>query len=257
MPKPTINFEKFAVIKNETATSADLYFYGDIASDGFGAWVEEDQYPESIRNFLADQADKSLNIYFNSGGGNAFAGMAIYNMLKRHTGYKTGYVDGVAASISSTILFACDKIIIPTNAFLMIHKPWCLCAGNATELRKLSDDLDVLEGGMMNVYEANLNEGIDIADIKTMADAETWLNGTEAAKYFKIESGQAKEYAAYIGSMDKYHSKIPDELIKSAQAVPTETPEKVIQSEESDKDKSAKAKIKSLVIQGLTGGKKA
>ena len=38
MPKAKI-FNCFEV-KNETATSADLYFYGDIVSDWWGAWQD-------------------------------------------------------------------------------------------------------------------------------------------------------------------------------------------------------------------------
>ena len=66
MPKLKI-FNCFEV-RNETATSADLYFYGDIVSDWWGAWQEEDQYPEAIKNFLSGQQGKNLNIYINSGG---------------------------------------------------------------------------------------------------------------------------------------------------------------------------------------------
>ena len=39
--------EKFYEFKNATETSVDLYFYGDIVSDWWGAWQEEDQYPGS------------------------------------------------------------------------------------------------------------------------------------------------------------------------------------------------------------------
>ena len=38
-------------IKNMTDISADLYFYGDIVSDWWGAWQNEDQYPDAIKNF--------------------------------------------------------------------------------------------------------------------------------------------------------------------------------------------------------------
>ena len=41
--------------KNQTETSADLYFYGDIVSDWWGAWQDEDQYPDAIKNFLSEQ----------------------------------------------------------------------------------------------------------------------------------------------------------------------------------------------------------
>ena len=59
---------KFYEFKNATETSVDLYFYGDIVSDWWGAWQEEDQYPEAIKNFLAEANGKDLNIYINSGG---------------------------------------------------------------------------------------------------------------------------------------------------------------------------------------------
>ena len=55
--------------KNQTETSADLYFYGDIVSDWWGAWQDEDQYPDAIKNFLSEQEGKDLNVYVNSGGG--------------------------------------------------------------------------------------------------------------------------------------------------------------------------------------------
>ncbi len=95
-------------IRNETQTSADLYFYGDIVSDWWGAWQNEDQYPEAVKNFLSEQEGKSLNIYINSGGGSVFAGIAIYNMIKRFAEKNTVqvYVDGLAGSIASVIAFA-------------------------------------------------------------------------------------------------------------------------------------------------------
>ena len=71
-------------LRTPQKTSVDLYFYGDIVSDWWGAWQEEDQYPEAIKNFLAEANGKDLNIYINSGGGSVFAGIAIYNMLKRY-----------------------------------------------------------------------------------------------------------------------------------------------------------------------------
>lgn len=106
-------------IKNMTDVSADLYFYGDIVSDWWGAWQNEDQYPDAIKNFLSQAEGKDLNVYVNSGGGSVFAGMAIYNMIKRH-GEKNKvkvYVDGLAGSIASVIAFAgTEPPEIPSNA---------------------------------------------------------------------------------------------------------------------------------------------
>lgn len=236
------NLKQFLTVKNETLTSADLYFYGDIVSDWWGAWTDADQYPEAIRDFLKEQEGKNLNIYINSGGGSVFAGIAIYNMLKRHSGFKTVYVDGMAASIASVIALAGDRIIVPSNAFLMIHKPWSYAAGSAAELRKLADDLDVIETGIINVYKDHLAEGVDIADIQAMVDAETWLNGEEAAKYFSVEVGVEKEYAAKATDMVKAYAKVPKEIIKSAGAGADNTAAEIA------------AKITTLAIKGISKG---
>ena len=42
---PRDNLKTLLTVKNETLTSADLYFYGDIVSDWWGAWTDADQYP--------------------------------------------------------------------------------------------------------------------------------------------------------------------------------------------------------------------
>lgn len=215
---PRDNLKQFLTVKNETLTSADLYFYGDIVSDWWGVWTDADQYPEAIRDFLKAQDGKALNIYINSGGGSVFAGLAIYNMLLRHNGFKTVYVDGMAASIASVIALAGDKVIIPSNAFIMIHKPWAYCEGNATDFRKMAEDLDAVESGIVNVYKDHIADGVDIADIERMVDAETWLNGEEAARYFNIEVGAAKEYAAKVTETVSGYGNVPKEIITSAQA---------------------------------------
>lgn len=215
---PRDNLKQLLTVKNEMLTSADLYFYGDIVSDWWGAWNDADQYPEAIRDFLKAQDGKALNIYINSGGGSVFAGLAIYNMLLRHKGFKTVYVDGMAASIASVIALAGDRVVIPSNAFIMIHKPWSICDGNAGDFRKMAEDLDAVESGIMNVYKDHLLDGVDIADIQRMVDAETWLNGEEAAKYFNIEVTAAKEYAAKVTETVSGYGNVPKEIIKSAQA---------------------------------------
>lgn len=202
-------------IKNETKESADLYFYGDIVSDWYGAWADEDQYPDSIRNFLEGVKGKNLNIYVNSGGGSVFGGLAIYNMLKRHDGYKTAYIDGVGASISSVIPLAADKVIIPSNAYLMIHKPWVGTAGNAFDLRKLADDLDAIEEGIMNVYKDNLREGVDIETIREMVQKETWLNGLEAAKYFNVEVSEENKMVARASDYYKGYKNMPHNIMEN------------------------------------------
>lgn len=245
-------------IKNMTDISADLYFYGDIVSDWWGAWQNEDQYPDAIKNFLSQAEGKDLNVYVNSGGGSVFAGMAIYNMIKRH-GEKNKvkvYVDGLAGSIASVIAFAgTEPPEIPSNAFLMIHKPWGAISGNADEMRKMADDLDKIQAGIMNVYEDHLAEGVTIDQVEALVDAETWLDGKEAAKYFNIAQTDAADYVAAFGDYLNHAGKLPEKF-KSHQKHPEQTPKGPTPEEQAKAaaDAEKRNQIKRLCIEGMTKG---
>ena len=214
---PKVKMFNCLEVKNETPTSADLYFYGDIVSDWWGAWQEEDQYPEAIKNFLSAQQGKSLNIYINSGGGSVFAGIAIYNMIRRFAETNTVqiYVDGLAGSIASVIAFAGNTPPkIPSNAFLMIHNPYALIEGNAAELRKMADDLEVITGGILNVYMEHVKEGITEGQISALMEAETWMTGQDAAEYFNIETTESvAEIAAAAGGYIARSKNMPKDLV--------------------------------------------
>lgn len=219
-------------IKNQTSTSADLYIYGDIINNTGWKWDDSDVMPDDVKNLLDEILDvKDLNIYVNSGGGSVFAGLAIYNMLKRSKANKTVYVDGVAASIASIIALAGDRVIIPSNAFLMIHKPWSGMYGNSNDFRKMAEDLDRIESGIMNVYKENLKDGIDISTIQEMVDAETWLNGEEAEKYFNVEVIDASDVAACASDYFDKYNKTPNKIVKSKEEPKTLTVPKISDSE--------------------------
>ncbi|MBL4559248.1 MAG: ATP-dependent Clp protease proteolytic subunit [Rhodobacteraceae bacterium] len=64
-----------------------------------------------------------VDLRLNSPGGSVFDAVAIHNALKRHAGPVTVWVDGIAASAASYIAMAGDEIVMPENAFLMIHDP--------------------------------------------------------------------------------------------------------------------------------------
>lgn len=256
MPKLKKIFNCFEV-KNETATTADLYFYGDIVSDWWGAWQEEDQYPEAIKNFLAGQQGKNLNIYINSGGGSVFAGIAIYNMIKRfaETAEVKVYVDGLAGSIASVIAFAGSEAPkIPSNAFLMIHNPWALVEGNSADLRKMADDLDVISGGILAVYMEHAKEGVTEDQIRELMDAETWLSGEEAAKYFEVETTESvAEIAAASGEYVARSHNMPKDLViaKQEAAAKTKSDNQDARKAELIQNSSKRDEIARVIIQSI------
>lgn len=181
--------------KAGSPTVGELLLYGDISSS---TWWGDEVTPKDFNADLNALGDISiLNIYINSGGGDVFAGQAIYSMLKRHPAQKNVYIDGLAASIASVIAMAGDTVYMPKNAMLMIHKAWTMAIGNANDLRKLADDMDKIDQSILTTYQEKT--GLDPEKITEMVDAETWLTAEEAVELgFADEIEESKQIAASL-----------------------------------------------------------
>ena len=159
----------YQFIKNENST--DLYIYGDITSQPyFEGEISASTIIEELNNIDSDE----LNVYISSYGGECKEGLAIYSALKRHKAKVTTYCDGFACSIASVIFMAGDERIMDKGSLLMIHNAWSSMQGNAEELRKQADTLDIITQSSINAYMEHLN--ISEKELKKLLDEETWLD---------------------------------------------------------------------------------
>lgn len=194
-------------------TGAELYLYGDIVDDELTAAYFGGTCPQEIADFFAGlNPTTPLTIYFNSPGGDVFAGLAIHSIIKRHNGRKTGQVDGMAASIASVILMSCDEIVVNTGAQVMVHDPWTCAAGNSRDLRAVADDLDNAKESLLDVYMGKTRDGVTRETVADLMSAETWLRGEQAAKYFVLDTKEAPAVAAAASTMFGSYKNLPEEL---------------------------------------------
>jgi ATP-dependent Clp protease protease subunit len=183
-------------IKPKNQDEAELYLYEEIGD----SWWNDSKTAKQFKQELDALGDvKNLTIYINSPGGAVFDGMAIYNILKRHKAFKTVHVDGVAASIASVIAMAGDKVIVPSNAYFMIHRAWSIYWGNKNDFFKMAEDLEIIDEGIINVYLSRPKIQVNRTKIEEMMDEETWMTGDEAVEYgFADEVEKEKKVAAAV-----------------------------------------------------------
>lgn len=206
-------------ICNQTEISADLNIFGDIVSDEWGKWCDDDTCPTDISDFLKNLENvQEINLHINSGGGSVFAGIAIYNMLKRYSAKITTYIDGIAASIASVIACAGDRIIIPENGTFMIHKPsngYFFESMNADQLRKDADMLDICQKAIVQTYMSKAKDGITEEQINDLVNKESWLVGDKAAEYFDFEVEKSVQAAACASDLYGKYQNTPKNLLKT------------------------------------------
>lgn len=136
---------------------------------------------------LRSIGDGDVVVNINSPGGDMFEGLAIYSALREHPGKVTVKILSLAASAASVIAMAGDEIQIAKSGFMMIHNAWVFAIGNRHDLRGFADVLEPFDASMAQVYADRTNT--DVAEVKALMDAETWLSGQTA-----IDSGFADAF---------------------------------------------------------------
>ncbi|EFC2125766.1 Clp protease ClpP [Escherichia coli] len=173
--------------------AAEISIYEEIG--GFG--ITAKQFAEDLKA-LGDVSHIDLRIH--SPGGDVFEGIAIYNLLRNHPAEITVYIDGVAASMASVVAMAGDRVVMPENAMMMIHKPWGISGGNAGDMRDYADFLDKVETVLVPAYARKT--GKSAQEITAMLEDETWMDGKECLKH-----GFADELLPSVTAMARIESK--------------------------------------------------
>lgn len=120
-----------------------------------------------------------LTIRINSGGGDVFEGMAIYNAIARHSAKViTVKIDGIAASAASFIAMAGDRIEAAENSQVMIHRARGLFYGTTQEAEQFAGILRNIDNSISGVYASRT--GRKAETFLRMMDGEKWMSAEEA-----------------------------------------------------------------------------
>jgi len=150
----------------------ELILYGDVGWDFTAKQIATD--------LRAMGKVSKINAYIQSGGGDVMDGMAIYNILARWPCQKSICIESVAASMASVICMAFDTVIMPSNAFLMIHSNWGGAVGTAEDLREYADLLDKWRSSMGKAYQDKANGKLSDDQLAQFFKEDTWLSAQEA-----------------------------------------------------------------------------
>lgn len=169
----------YQMLTDEQSRTAEINIYGDITSVPY---FESDMSSYTLKEEI-DRADvDAINVYINSYGGEVGEALAIYSALRRHKATVHTFCDGFACSAASVIFCAGEKRTMGALGLLMIHN--CMSApgySNAKELRKVADDLDVINQSSIEAYKQV--SVLEEKQIKKLMDSETWISAAKAVEW--------------------------------------------------------------------------
>ncbi len=180
-----LNLKRDIRFEDKGENEYKLTIYGSI-----GGWFSENN-AEAVRRKIQDVKAEKIHVHINSGGGSAFDGVAICNLLKQHDAEIIVHIDGWAASAASVIAMAGDKIVMPSNTMMMIHQASTIEYGNADLFEKTARDLRKIDSALAASYKKRF-VGTD-EELRQLLKDETWLTAEEA-----VALGLADEIADEI-----------------------------------------------------------
>lgn len=140
---------------------------------GFGMDVD-DMVPK-----LRELDATTLEVHIDSGGGNVWDGVSLFNALLSHPARIEIEVDAMAASAASVIAMAGDQITMHPGSMMMVHNArGFVDGGTSVEMRAVAELLDKVNTNLADIYSARAG-GAQAAWLSIMSD-ETWFTGDEA-----------------------------------------------------------------------------
>jgi ATP-dependent protease ClpP protease subunit len=168
--------------------------------DVIGDWWGEGVSAKGVLARLnAAKGAKKIVCRINSAGGDAFDGIAIGNLLSKHSAKVIVEVEALAASAASIIAMAGDEIRMSENALMMIHNTWTIAMGDARDMRHEADRLDKVNETLVVTYMNRTGRSRE--QVVAWMNDETWFTADEALELgFATHVVPAKQASAALRS---------------------------------------------------------
>jgi ATP-dependent protease ClpP protease subunit len=170
---------KFLMMDNKSDSESKkvvAYMHGTVGAGWWGD-INARKTREMFDNIDADE----IELHIHSGGGDAFEGIAICNYLRSHKANVTVVVDGLAASAASLIAMGANKIIMPSNTTMMVHRASTYAYGNADNLEKQAKMLRDVDDALIQSYRNRFNG--EFHELEALLDNETYMTAETAKSY--------------------------------------------------------------------------
>lgn len=133
---------------------------------------------QDMAKFLDFANDPTITVNIASGGGSAFQGLMIYDLLIQSKKTIHTKVVGLAGSAASVIFMSGNTREMTVGGMVMVHNSWANFSGNAEEVKKKLGTLEAIDARMTAIFKSKTN--LEDDKIKELLAAETFIGVDEA-----------------------------------------------------------------------------
>ena len=195
--------------RKSSSNTAEVLIYSFFGPDWAGG-VEAKTFAADVNKL---RPFDTLDVRFNSDGGDVFEAKAIYTFLARDEATINCHVDGLCASAATIVAMAGSSISMAESATFMIHNPWTFTMGDASRLEDVAAQLRGEEEVLAKIYSDRT--GVSQARVREMMAAETWMSAEEALSAgFVTDVVENVKIAAQATFTGRYP--LPESVLKQA-----------------------------------------
>lgn len=203
--------------------TAEMRLYGEIITDMPENWRDskEDKSSADFKkdiDAIREKGAKNLNLRINSPGGVVHESVAMRSILAG-AGFEkiTMKIEGLCASAATVIATLPEAYVeMAPGSEYMIHNPWTITWGNASDIEKEAAHLRSMEKSIRDLYA--IRTGKEDDEIKNWMDAETWFTAEQAKEYGFIDAISEEKAAPaaacvsrnMMSTMRALYAKVPD-----------------------------------------------
>jgi len=182
------------VIEQSGRTERAFDIYSRLLKDRIvfiGSIIDEEVANLVIAQLLfleAEDKDRDISIYINSGGGVVSAGLAIYDTMQYIKPDVTTICMGMAASMAALLLAAGTKskrFALP-HSRMLIHQPMGGIQGQAVDIEIHAKEIMKMKNELNAIF-AN-HTGQTVAKIEKDSDRNFWMSAEDAKNYGIVDT---------------------------------------------------------------------
>ena len=180
----------------------------------FYDWLEyEGTCPNEVKKILeAAGPEEPIEVRINSGGGDVFAGQAIYSMLRKNPNVRIE-IQSLAGSAASVIAMGGKSRISPVGMVMVHNVAINGASGDYHQMSHYSAMLKRMNEALASAYVEK--SGMQMDDALKMMDQETWLTASQAVERGLVD-GIMEDSAGFQNAI--FGTRLTDELREKVMA---------------------------------------